>query len=145
LPPLIENGIDGNGGLAGLPVSQDQLALSPSDRRECIDDLDAGLQRHADRRAVHDGLRVAFDRQALQVAERTLAVECSAERINDAPEERLAHGDVHDPARSRDLIAGMQVRIIAEEDDADLLRIDVEGNAVEITRKSDQLLEAHAT
>jgi hypothetical protein len=48
--------------LAGLPVAEDQLALAAPDRHQRVDDLDAALQRHGDRRAIHDGRRWAFYR-----------------------------------------------------------------------------------
>ncbi len=53
---LIDDGIDGNGGLAGLPVTDDQLALAATDRNHRVDGLDAGLQRFANRlTGVHAG------------------------------------------------------------------------------------------
>ena len=40
---LVDDRVDGNGGLSGLAVSDDQFALSASDRDHCIDSLDTGL------------------------------------------------------------------------------------------------------
>ena len=64
LAALVENGVDGDGGFARLPVAQDQLALAAPDGNKRIDDLEAGLQRHGDGRAIHDGRGGAFDGQA---------------------------------------------------------------------------------
>src|SRR5262249_47923991 len=44
---LIDNGIDGNGGFAGLPVADDQLTLSAADGDHSVDGLDARLQGFA--------------------------------------------------------------------------------------------------
>ena len=41
---LIQNGVDGDGGLAGLPIAEDQFSLAAADRNQRIDDDDAGLQ-----------------------------------------------------------------------------------------------------
>jgi hypothetical protein len=48
---LVEDRVDGDGGLARLAVADDQLALAAADRRHGVDGLDAGLQRLAHRLA----------------------------------------------------------------------------------------------
>ena len=65
LAALVEDGVDRDGGLACLPIAENQLALAAADGNERIDDLQAGLERHGDGRAVHDGGGGALDRQAL--------------------------------------------------------------------------------
>ena len=57
LAALVQDGVDRDGGLARLAVAQNQFALAAPDGNERIDDLEAGLERHGDRRAVHDGRR----------------------------------------------------------------------------------------
>ena len=42
---LVDDGVDGDGRLAGLPVADDQLALTAADRDHRVDGLDAGLDR----------------------------------------------------------------------------------------------------
>ena len=46
---LVDDRIEADGGLAGLPVADDQLALAATDRDQCVDGLDAGLDRRVDR------------------------------------------------------------------------------------------------
>ena len=41
---LVDNGIQGNGRLTGLPVANDQLTLPAADGDQGIDGLEAGLQ-----------------------------------------------------------------------------------------------------
>ncbi len=47
LAPLVDDGIDGDGGLAGLAVADDELALAAADRDHRVDGEDTGLQRLA--------------------------------------------------------------------------------------------------
>ena len=61
---LVDDRVDRDRGLAGLAVAEDQLALAAADRDQRVDHLQAGLQRHVDRRAVHDRRRRTLDRQA---------------------------------------------------------------------------------
>ena len=42
---LVHDRVDGDGGLAGLAVADDQLALAAADRDHRVDGLDPGLQR----------------------------------------------------------------------------------------------------
>ena len=44
---LVDDGVDADRGLAGLAVTDDQLALAAADRGHGVDRLDAGLQRLA--------------------------------------------------------------------------------------------------
>ena len=135
LAALVEDGVDRNGGLAGLPIAQNQLALTTPDRNERIDHLEAGLQRHGDGRAVHDGRGGAFDGQALAGSDRPVAIERPAERVDDASEQSVAHGHVHDPARALDFIARLQVPVVAEQHDADFVLVHVERDAEHAARK----------
>ena len=63
--------------------------------------------------------RRAFDGQALAGGHRPLAVERPAQRVDDAPQQSVAHDHIHDPARALDFIAGVQMPVFAEQHDAD--------------------------
>ena len=144
LVALVQNGVDRNGGLAGLPVAEDQFALAAADRNQRIDDDEAGLQRHGDGRTVHDRPRGAFDGQTPAGRDRPFAIERRAQRVDDAPDQPIAHRHVHHPARALDLIARVQMPAIAKQHDADFVLIDVERDAVQIAGKLHQFIKAHA-
>ena len=59
---LVDDGVERDGGLAGLAVADDQLALAAADRNHAVDGLDAGLQRLLDALPVDDARRDALDR-----------------------------------------------------------------------------------
>ena len=50
---LVDDGVDGQGRLAGLPVADDQLALSTANGDHRVDGLDAGLYRRVHALAGH--------------------------------------------------------------------------------------------
>ena len=58
---LIDDGVERDGGLAGLPVADDQLALAAADRNHGVDGLDAGLHRLFHRLPVDHAGREALD------------------------------------------------------------------------------------
>ena len=46
---LVDDGVDGDGGLAGLTITDDQLTLASADGHERVDGLDASLERQSTR------------------------------------------------------------------------------------------------
>ena len=66
------------------------------------------LERHRDSGASHDGGRGAFGRQTFGGRHRAKAVERAAERVDDASEQGVAHGYVHDAACAPDFVASVQ-------------------------------------
>ena len=90
------------------------------------------------------GARGAFDGQALAGGHRPIAIERPAQRVDDAPQQSVAHGHVHDPARALDFIARVQMPVFAEQHDADFVLVHVERDAEHIAGKLHQLLKAHA-
>ena len=104
----------------------------------------AGLERHRDGRAVHDGRGGAFDGQALAGGHRPVAIERPAQRVDDAPQQSIAHGHVHDPARALDFISRVEMPVFAEQNDANFVFVHVERDAEQIAGKHDQFIEAHA-
>ena len=83
---LVEDGVQRNGRLARLPVSENQFTLATPDGNERINDHEAGLKRDCDWRSIHDGRRRPLDRQSLVGSHWAIAIKRTAERINDPPE-----------------------------------------------------------
>src|ERR1017187_3650421 len=111
---LIDDGVEGERGLAGLAVADDQLALPAADGDHSIDGLDAGLHR-------------LFD------------VDGDAESVDHAAEEGFAHRDAHDALGAADLIALLNFGEIAEQHGAHLIFFQVHGDAGDVVRELDQL------
>ncbi len=125
---LVEDRVDGDRGLAGRAVADDQLALTAADVRHRIDRLDPGLERLLHRLALDDAWRLELERSALRGLDRALAVERVAERIDDATEQRLADGDRGDVAGAAHGVAFLDLVPLAEEGDADVVLLEVEGD-----------------
>ena len=107
---LVEDRVDRDGGLAGLAVADDQLALAAADRHHAVDRLEAGLHRLAHRLAIDDAGRDALDRRGLLGQDRALAVDRLAERVDDAAEHLFADRHRDDAAGALDRIAFLDLR-----------------------------------
>src|SRR6185369_8943512 len=87
LPLLVDDRVDGDGGLAGAAVADDQLALSAADRDHRVDGLDAGLQRLLHGLANDDARRLTLDLARVACLDLALAVDRAAERIHYSSDE----------------------------------------------------------
>src|SRR5262249_39755808 len=87
---LIDDRVDRDGGLAGLAVADDELALTAADRDHRIDGLDARLKRLLDGLTRHDSGRLDLDLTILLRAKLALAVDRKTKGVHHATEKLLA-------------------------------------------------------
>src|SRR4029079_15706108 len=87
---LIENGVERDRGLASLAISDDQYALAAPNRDQSVDRLEAGRHRLMHRLARSDAGRLHVDAASFLCADRALAVDRIAERVDHAAEQTLA-------------------------------------------------------
>src|SRR5690606_33465410 len=116
---LVDDRVDADRGLAGLAVADDELTLAASDRRHGVDALDAGLERLLDLLPLHHRRRLQLQHAlglGLDVAE---PVDGPPGRVDDAPEEVVPDRHREDAAGPADLLALLDVRVVAEDDGAD--------------------------
>ena len=141
---LVENSVERYGGLACLAIAENQLALAAPNGYERINDFNASLKRHNYGRAVHDGHRGAFNRQTLAGSHRSIAVERPAKRVDHAAQQAIAHSHVHDPAGALNFISCIEMPVLAEQNDADFVRVYVECDAGHIAGKHHQFIITYA-
>src|SRR5690606_34205684 len=127
---LVDEGVDRNGGLAGLAVADDQLTLAATDGDEGVEGLEAGLDGFVDRKSRDDAGSLHFDAHALFGDDRALAVDRIAKAIDDAAEQALADGNVDDGAGALDGVAFLDLGVRAEDHDADVVGFKVQGHAL---------------
>ena len=132
---LVQNRVNGDGGFTGLAVTNDELALTATDRNERIHRLQTRLHRFVHGFArnnargfdVHFFVRFGFDR--------SLAVQRIAERINDAAQEPLADRHAHNIAGPFDRIAFTNIAVGAENHDTDIVFFQIERHAANAAGK----------
>ena len=136
---MIDNRIDGDRGLAGLAVADDQLTLTAADRDHAVDRLQAGLKRLFDGLARHDAGSFELDTPALFSIKRTAAIDRLAQRIDHAPDQLSSHWNLGDSAGPLDRVAFFDHVGFAEQGRADVIFFEVERDAVNIVGKLQQL------
>ncbi len=141
---LIDDRIDRHRRLAGLAVADDQLALATADRDHCVDRLDAGLQRRVHVLARDDTGSDALHRTECLGLDRPLAVDRLAQRVDNASYQRTADGNLGDTASRANLVALLNACVLAEDDDADRILLQVERHANDaLLGELDQLVGHH--
>ena len=123
---LVDDRVDRDRGLAGLPVTDDQLALAAADRHHRVDGLDAGLQRLADLGPVDHRRRAQLQLAQLGALDRAQAVQRLAQRADHAAQEAVAHRHRQHLAGPADLLALLDLAEVAEDHDADLAHVQVQ-------------------
>src|SRR5262249_48341187 len=131
--------VDPDRRLAGAPVADDQLALTAPDRDHRVDGLEPRLQRLLHRAPIDDSGRVALDRPELLGGDRALPVDGLAQRIHDAPDERLADRHLRDTVGALDDVAFLDDRVVTQQYGTDLILLEVQHHADDVVRKREQL------
>ena len=130
---------DGDGGLAGLAVADDELTLAAADGDHGVDGLDAGLQRLLDGLALDDAGRFALDGAVLGGLNGARAVDGLAQRVDDTADQSFAHRDGDDLARALDGAAFLDADVGAQQHDGDGILLQVLSHAVLAVVKLEQL------
>ena len=141
---LVEDGVDGHGGLARLAVADDQLALAPADRGHGVDGLDAGLQRLAHRLALDDARGLDLEPAGRVGGDRALAVDRLAQGVDHPAEQGVAHPDREDAAGGLDQLLLLEAGVVAQDDGADGLLVEVEGQALGAVGELEDLVDRGA-
>jgi hypothetical protein len=100
---LVDDRVDRDGGLAGLAVADDELALAAADRDHRVDRLDARSAAARDRLARDDARRLDLDAARCGVSIGPLPSIGLAERVDDAAEQLLADRHLGDAAGALDV------------------------------------------
>src|SRR5699024_805378 len=137
---LVQDRVDPDRGLAGLAVADDQLALAAADRGHRVDGLQSGLHRLLDRLALHDARRLQVEGAAADGL-------AGAEAVDGGAGGGVHAAVVAHPGRERehlagaaDLLALLDAGELAEDDDADLAQLEVQGEAEGAVLEADELV-----
>ena len=136
---VVDDRVDRDRRLAGLAVADDQLALAAADRDHAVDRLQPGLQRLLHRLALDHARRLELGGPRLGGLDVALAVERVAERVDDAPEQAVADGDLQLPAGALDGVALDDVHPLAEQHGADVVGLERERQAGHVVGQLEHL------
>jgi hypothetical protein len=94
-PLLVEHGVEGDGSLTSLTVTNDQLTLTTADRNHGVDGLETSLYGLVDGVTGKNTGGLLLGTTLLGGVDGTLAIDGVSEGVNDATKELHADGDVN--------------------------------------------------
>src|SRR5690606_9659977 len=140
---LGDDGVDGDGGLAGLAVADDQLALAAADGHHGVDSLGTGLQRLRHGLAGDNAGRHFFDDVGRLGVDGALAVDGVAQRIDHAAAQLGTDRHFQNAAGRLDLVAFGNARVVAQNHSADGVALEVQRQAKDIVGKFEHFALHH--
>mmetsp|Transcript_55696 Transcript_55696/g.150143 ORF Transcript_55696/g.150143 Transcript_55696/m.150143 type:complete len:319 (+) Transcript_55696:905-1861(+) len=140
---LVEDRVDGNGSLACLTITDDELSLTTANRDQAVHSLQArghGLVHALPR---DDARRLELDTPPRLGQDGALAINRHAKGIDHASEQLGADGHVHDGAGALDAVALHNGAIVSEHDDTDVVRLQVQRHALQAAGELNHLAGLH--
>ena len=136
---LVQDGIGGDRGLAGLAVADDQLTLTAANGEHGVDGEDAGVERRIHALALEDAGGLLLDGVVAHSLDGAFAVDGLAQRVDDAAKEAVAHRDAGALAAAGDHGADADGLSAVEEHDAQTARLDALHHALGAILEGDDL------
>ena len=137
---LVDDGVNGDGALGGLTVTNDQLTLAAADGNHGVNGLDARLQGHRHTLALDDAGRLALDGAGFGGGDVALAVDGLAQGVHYAAKHCLAHGHGQGAAGAVHRAALMNIVLVGQDGDGNRLFLQVLGHAEAAVLKAEQLV-----
>ena len=135
---LGENGVHAHGGLADLTVTDNQFALTASDRRNSVNGLDAGHHGLVYALAGHEPRSLELHRAAFVCFNGAHAVQRLPQGVQHATDHSLADGHGENLPGTLDRIPFLDAGIIAQKRDTDIVFFEVEHHAHDSAGKLEQ-------
>nr|WP_240592817.1 hypothetical protein [Macromonas bipunctata] len=123
---LVDDGVDRDGGLAGLAVANDQFALATAHGHHRVDGLEAGLQRLVHGLTCNHARGHFFNHVGHLGVDRALAVDRGAQRVDHAAHQLGADRHFQDAARALDGVAFGDVLVFTQDHGAHRVALQVQ-------------------
>jgi len=137
---LVENGVEGNSGLASLTITNDQLTLATANRHHGVDGLETSLHGLVDGLTRQDTGGLELSTALLSSLDGALAVDGVAESVDDTAEKLRADRDINNFTGTLDDLTLLDETIGTEQHNTDLAGLEVHAHALDARGELDQLL-----
>ncbi len=128
---LVDDGVDGDGRLAGATVADDQFALATANGDHRVDRLDAGLQRLVDRLPNDDARGNHLHRAAPRLLDGSLAIDRLPQRVYHPAKRGGSDRHIQQAAGATNFVAFTQLEVVAHDGGADIVLFEVQHQTVD--------------
>merc|ERR1719402_1281271 len=137
---LVDDGINGDSSFASLSVTNDQLTLATANWHKGVNSLDASLHRLRHGLPGNDARGLQADTEPLAGSEGTLAINGVSKGVNAPAETLHANWNVDNGTGPLDNIALLDELVVTEDDNTNVVRLQVEGHALQARAEFHHLL-----
>ena len=128
---LVQDCVNGDGGLTSLTVADDQLALTTTDRNHGVDGQNAGLHGLMHGLAVDNARSLELNGARTLGLDLTLAVQRHTQRIHHAAKQGLAGGNLHQTTGGLHRVVFLDCCDVTEQHGADFVLFEVLSHTVD--------------
>jgi len=137
---LVEDGVNGNGGLTGLTITNNQLTLATANGDEGVDRLKTSLHGLVDRATGKNTGGLDLSTDLLGGLNGSLAIDGVTEGIDDTTKHGRADGNVDNGTSTLDSLTFLDESVGTEQDDTDLASLQVKSHTLDTGRELNELL-----
>mmetsp|Transcript_74314 Transcript_74314/g.131420 ORF Transcript_74314/g.131420 Transcript_74314/m.131420 type:complete len:269 (+) Transcript_74314:978-1784(+) len=132
---LVQDGVDGNGSLASLTITNDELSLTTANWNQAVHGLEACSHWLMHTLARNDARRLELHTATGLCGDWTLAIDRSTQGIHHSAQQLLANWHVHDGASALHAVTLHDGTVIAKDHDTNVVSLQVQCHALESTGK----------
>jgi hypothetical protein len=144
IPPLlVKDGVDGDSGLSGLTITNDQLTLTTTNGHHGVDGLETSHHGLVDRATGQDTRGLERSTATLRCLDGTFAINGVTEGVDDAPKETRADGNIDNLAGTLDGVVFLDETIVTEDRDTNIVGFQVQAHATDTRREFHHLFGLH--
>lgn len=134
-PLLVEDGVNGDGGLSCLTVTNDELTLATTNGNHGVNGLETSHHGLVDGATGQDTGGLEGGTATLSGLDGALSVNRVTESVNDASEETRTDGNIDNLAGTLDGVALLNETIVTEDGDTDVVGLQVQAHATDARRE----------
>jgi len=128
---LVKDGVDGDGGLSSLSVTNDQLTLTTTNWHKGVDGLETSLHGLVDGLSGDNARSLKLDSLSLVGEDGALTIDGVAESIDNTTEHTVTDGDIDDGTSSLHNITFLNFSIVTKHDNTNIVRLEVQGHTLD--------------
>lgn len=136
---LVQDGVNGNGGLTGLSVTNDQLSLASTDWHQSVDGLKTGLHWLVDGSSWQDTWGLGLGLGGGGSVQWSLTVDWVTQTVNNTAQQLRTNRNLNNLTGSLDWLRLLDGGVRTEQDNTDLASLQVQGHTLDTRRKLNQL------
>ena len=118
---LVEDGVDGDGGLSGLSITDDELSLSTTDGNHGVDRLESSQHGLRDGLSGKDSGSLDLRSSSLGGLDRSFSIDGVTQGVDDSTQHGRSDRNIDDVSSSLDGISLLDESIVTEDGDSNVV------------------------